>query len=335
MEKRRLGRTGLEVTVISFGALPIQRTSLDDAGPVLQAALNAGINFIDTARGYSDSEEKIGRHIAARRCEYYLATKSRARDKAGMANDIATSLNKMKTDAIDLYQIHNIKTRQELDAVMAPGGALEALEEAKAQGRIGHIGVTGHNIDLLVEAIKSDRFSTVQVPFNHIERHALQELVPLAQQMDIGIIVMKPLGGGQMQNAELALRFVLNHGISVAIPGMDEVRHIEENLRAARPIRPLTVQEQAELAQEAETLGPNFCRRCGYCMPCTVGIDIPTSFILHLQYVRYDMKTVIPERYAGLKVKASECIECGICEQRCPYDLPIRDKLKAVARDLG
>ncbi len=335
MEKRRLGRTGLHVTVISFGALPMQRCGMEEAGEVLNAALDAGINFVDTARAYTDSEEKIGRYISARRPEYYLATKSMARDKAGMARDIDISLSTMQTDYIDLYQIHNIKARQDFGAVMAPGGALEALKEARAAGKVGHIGVTGHNIDLLVEAVKTNEFSTVQVPFNCIETGALTELFPLAKFLDVGSIIMKPLGGGQIQSVDLALRFILEHDISVAIPGMDEVGHIAANTAPANNFKPLTVEERAKLMAEAEAIGPNFCRRCGYCLPCAAGIDIPTMFIFHLQYTRYNMKTAIPGRYAEMKVKASGCTECGLCEERCPYNLPIRERLKKVAADLG
>lgn len=335
MEKRRLGRTGLEVTEISFGALPIQRCNMQEAGVVLNAALDAGINFIDTARAYTDSEAKIGQHIAKRRSEYYLATKSMARDKVGMAKDIDTSLSTMRTDYIDLYQVHNIQKREHLNAVMAPGGALEALKEAQIAGKIKHIGVTGHSLELLVEALKTNEFSTVQVPFNFVEPKALEELFPLAISMDIGRIVMKPLGGGQLHNVDLALRYILENDITCAIPGMDEVAHITQNIAAAEKFKPLNPAEFADLKQEAELVGPNFCRRCGYCMPCAVGIDIPGSFIFHLQYTRYNMKTAIPQRYAEFKVKASACIDCGLCETRCPYNLPIREKLKQVAKDLG
>lgn len=335
MQKRRLGKTELFVSEISLGALPIQRCTMEEAGPVLQAALSAGVNFIDTARAYTDSEAKIGRHISRKRQEYILATKSMARERAAMAKDIDLSLEAMATEQIDLYQIHNIKHAEDLERVLAPGGALEALEEAKAAGKIAHIGVTGHNMELLVEAIKTERFSTVQAPFNFVERTALETLFPLAKKMDIGTIVMKPLGGGQIDNPALALRFVLSHDVSVVIPGMDEIRHIEENLAAAAPLIPLQAAEEQELQRIADEIGPAFCRRCGYCMPCTVGIDIPQLFIFHLQYVRYNMKTAIPGRYAALPVKASACTRCGVCEKRCPYDIPIRKKLAQVAVDLG
>jgi predicted aldo/keto reductase-like oxidoreductase len=335
LEKRILGRTGLEVTAISFGGLPMQRCTLAEAGPVLNAALDAGINFIDTARAYTDSEEKIGLHVSSRRREFYLASKSMARDRAGMARDVDISLDKMKTDYIDLYQIHNVKTRKDFDVVFAPGGALEALKEAKQAGKIGHIGITGHSFELLTEALRTGEFATVQAPFNFVETKAEEALFPLARKENIGIIVMKPLGGGQIDNPDLALRFILEHGVTTAIPGMDEVKHVEENLAALKNFRPLSAAEREEMKKLAAEIGANFCRRCGYCLPCTVGIDIPTMFIFHLQYTRYNMKTAIPGRYAAMPVKASACTECGACEKRCPYDLPIRERLKKVAADLG
>ncbi len=335
MEKRRLGRTELEVSCIGFGALPIQRCTMDEAGVVLNAALDRGINFVDTARGYSDSEEKIGRHISGRRSEYILATKSFARTREAMAQDIDTSLKLLQTEVIDLYQVHNIKKRPELETVLGPGGALEALKEAKQAGKIKHIGITGHDYDLLVEGIQTNEFSTVQAPFNAVELKALERLFPLAREMDIGRIVMKPLGGGQIESKVNALRFILGNDITVAIPGMDEVDHVRENLSAAEPFLPLSIDEKTALDREVAELGKNFCRRCGYCMPCVQGIEIPLLFIFHLQYERYGMQQVIPQKYAALPAKASDCIECGVCETRCPYDIPIRERMKQIAKDLG
>ncbi|HWR41387.1 MAG TPA: aldo/keto reductase [Patescibacteria group bacterium] len=334
MDKIKLGRTEMNVSAISFGALPMQRCTMEEAGQVLHAALDAGINFIDTARAYTDSEAKIGEHLASRRQDYYLATKSMVRDKASMARDVDISLATMKTEYIDLYQIHNIKTRKDLDAVLAPGGALEALKEAQQAGKIRHIGVTGHSIELLLEALKTNEFSTVQVPFNFIETKANEELFPLARSMNIGCIAMKPLGGGQVESYGLALRFIMEQRV-VAIPGMDEVRHVAENVAADKEFVPLTAEEREILKQEAESLGSSFCRRCGYCMPCTAGIDIPQIFIFYLQYTHYGMTQAIPGRYANMSAKASDCVECGECEARCPYDLPIMQRMKHIAADLG
>lgn len=334
MEKRQLGRTQMQVSAISFGALPIQRCSLQEAGPVLSRALDEGINFIDTARAYSDSEEKIGMHISKRRSEYYLASKSMARSAEKMKKDIELSLELLKTDYIDLYQVHNIKKREDIETVLAPGGAFEALLEMKRRGKIRFIGVTGHSFDLLVEAIKTDKFDTVQVPYNIIEQNAANELFPLARKLNMGIIAMKPLGGGQIEHIEYSLRFVLQQENLVAIPGMDTEQHVCQNILAMNPVRPLTQEELSELEKEADIVGKTFCRRCGYCLPCTVGIDIPQIFVFRLQYNRYGLTKAIPDRYKGMPVKASACVDCKICETRCPYDLPIRTWLKEMVEKL-
>ena len=335
LDKRRLGRTQLVVSAVSFGALPIQRCTLTESEPVLQAALQAGINFIDTARAYTDSEEKIGTYLSQDRGKYYLASKSMERSYEGMKQDIELSLKNMQTDYIDLYQIHNIKRREDLEAVLQEGGALQALQEKQQEGKIGFIGVTGHNFDLLTEAIATNHFDTVQAPFNIVEQEAEKKLFPLAREKDLGMIVMKPVGGGQIEQVELSLRFILEHEGLVAIPGMDKVEHIAANTKAAQPIRALTEAERAALVQEAEVVGKVFCRRCGYCTPCTVGIDIPQLFIFRLQYNRYGLTKAIPARYNNMAKKASDCIKCGVCEKRCPYDLPIIEWLDEMAQKLG
>ena len=334
MEKRRLGRTELMVTAISFGALPIQRCSMEEAGPVLKAALDKGINFFDTARAYTDSEEKIGRHIAKDRGRYYLASKSLSRDKQGLKQDLDTSLSNMKTDYLDLYQIHNIKNTEELNSVLAPGGALEGLLEEQQKGRVRFIGVTGHNYGALAEAVSGGRFDTVQAPYNIVEQQAAESLFPLARRLDMGLIAMKPLGGGQLEQIQSALRFVLEQEALVAIPGMDRLEHLEENLIVAEQPRPLSTQERAALEEEARIAGKSFCRRCGYCLPCPVGLNIPQIFIFRLQYNRYGMTGSTPGRYAQLPVKASACIKCGICENRCPYNLPVREWMAEMAEKL-
>jgi predicted aldo/keto reductase-like oxidoreductase len=307
---------------------------MEEAGPVLHKALDMGINFFDTARVYSDSEAKIGRHIADRRGEYYLATKSLSRTKAEMARDIDMSLDTMRTDHIDLYQIHNIRRKEELTTALGEGGAYEALKEAQAAGKIKFIGVTGHSVNMLVEAVRTNLFDTVQVPFNVVEQEALQELFPLAKELDVGTIIMKPLGGGLLPRTDLALRFIVEHGISVIIPGMDRTEQVVENFASLTSWQPLTAQEREWLLRDVQEIGQTFCRRCGYCLPCSVGIDIPSVFILHLQYTRYKVQAAY-NRYHNLSARAEACTACGACEQKCPYNLPIREKLHKVAGEMG
>lgn len=335
LDKRRLGRTEMMVSAVSFGALPIQRCTLKESGPVLEKAIQAGINFFDTARSYTDSEEKIGTYLSQKRDRYYLASKSMARDYESMLADIELSLKTMKTDCIDLYQVHNIKRREDLDLVLGANGALKALQEKQQEGKIRFIGVTGHSFDLLVEAIETDYFDTVQAPFNVVEQEAEKRLFPLARKKDLGIIVMKPLGGGQIEQTLSSLKFILEHDNMVAIPGMDKIEHVTNNVQAASPVTKLTNEERQALEEEAKLVGKVFCRRCGYCMPCVVGIDIPQLFIFRLQYNRYGLTNAIPQRYNAMEKKASDCIKCGMCEKKCPYDLPIRLWMKELSEKLG
>ena len=336
MQFRTLGKTGMSVTAISLGALPLQRCTMEEAHDVLTATLDSGINFIDTARAYTDSEQKIGESLSHRRKEFYLATKSMSRTKEGILQDVNISLQEMKTDYIDLYQLHNIKRYEDLEKVLAPGGALEGLKEAKSQGKIRHIGITGHNVEVLIKAIQTGEFATVQVPFNYIEQAAAEKLFPLARSLDMGIIIMKPLGGGQLSQAELSLRYILSTQPDVvAIPGMDTPLQIQQNINVIIPLIALTATELTILDQEAQIVGKSFCRRCGYCLPCPQNIDIPQVFILKLQYERYGLKSAIPVRYSNLDVKASACINCGACEKRCPYDIPIRSRLKEMCKLMG
>ncbi|MFA5524280.1 MAG: aldo/keto reductase [Tissierellales bacterium] len=336
MEKRILGKTNLKVSVIGFGGIPIQKLDKERATDLLKELSNQGINFIDTARGYTISEELIGYGLErVGRDKFILATKSMVRDYEGMKKEIEMSLSNLRTDCIDLYQLHNVRTEVDYNKVLGEDGALKALSEAKAEGKIKHIGITSHDIDTLDKAIETGYFETIQFPYNPVERQA-EELFNKANKLGIGIIVMKPLAGGAMINAELSLRFILeNSNISVAIPGMDSIEQIEKNAKVGNEYRKLSDGEREIILAEAKELGTEFCRRCGYCAPCPQGIDIPAQFLMEGYYSRYNLKDWAKERYAGFTKKASECIECGKCETKCPYDLPIRKMLKKVVKTLG
>jgi len=335
MEYRRLGKTDLKVSVIGFGGIPVQRIDTASAEKVVKRAVELGINFFDTARAYTDSEEKLGLALKKHRDQVIIATKSMARDKKSMAEDIDKSLRTMGVDYIDLYQMHNVKDKETLEQVLGADGALAALIEAKEKGKIRHIGVTGHIKAMLLEILKTEEIETVQFPFNPVETDGAKDVIDLAGKMDAGIIVMKPLAGGALTNAKLSLRYILEHPVSVAIPGMDSLEQVEENAAVGNERKPLTDQEQEELAQLVEKLGTSFCRRCEYCLPCQQGIDIPSVFLFDGYYTRYDLKDWAIGRYQALKVKADACVECGECEERCPYNLPIRAMLKEAARRLG
>jgi len=327
MEYRLLGRTGLKVSVIGFGGIPIQRVSDGEVGSILHRALDLGINFFDTARGYTDSEAKLGSVLHQRRNEAIIATKSMARTAKDMSSDIMASLKAMRVDYIDLYQMHNIKNKAALEKVLSPGGALAALQQAKEAGLIRHIGITGHIKDFLLETLQIPEIETVQFPFNPVEANGVRELLELAGQTETGVIVMKPLAGGAFSNTSLALRFVLEHPVSTVIPGMDSLQQLEDNVKAGLNQLPLSAQERMQLEEEVGQLGAVFCRRCEYCRPCRLGIDIPSVFLLDGYYRRYNLQGWARERYRGLKATAEQCIGCGECEEKCPYNLPIRKML--------
>lgn len=336
MEKRILGRTNFEISAIGFGGIPIQRVDEKTAYELIVEAYNQGINFIDTARGYMESESLLGYALEKfGRDKFILATKSMARTYDGVLEELNTSLKNLRTDYIELFQFHNVRTKEDLDIVMGENGALKAIKEYQKKGIIKEIGITSHSVDLLNIAIDTGEFSTIQYPYNPVENQG-EPVFKKARENNIGVIVMKPLAGGAIPKGELCLRYILeNKDVTVAIPGMDTVEQIIENARAGNDIRSLTDEERKDLMTEANTLGDEFCRRCGYCAPCTVGIDIPSQFIMEGYYTRYNLQDWAVSRYEAMDIRAKDCIECGDCESRCPYDLPIIEMLKRVEGNLG
>ncbi len=334
MEYTVLGKTGLKVSRMGFGGIPIQRIDAEGTKVLMQELLAAGVNYIDTARGYTVSEEYLGYALEGIRDKFVLATKSMARTKEAMAQDIEISLKNLRTDYIDLYQIHN-PTAADLELVQQPGGAVEALLEAKAAGKIGHIGVTLHYADLFKQAVNFDWVETIMFPYNAVETQG-EEYIRICGEKNIGFIDMKPLAGGAIDDATTALRFIVqNPNVTVIIPGMEKPEQIHENLSAINNTAPLTPEEEEKVAAIRKELGTQFCRRCNYCAPCTQGIPIPMTFMMEGYYSRYGLKEWATGRYMALAKKASDCIGCGVCEDRCPYDLPIREMLKKVEKVFG
>ena len=334
MEYRELGRTGLKISRLGFGGIPIQRIDAEGAKRLMHRLVDAGINYIDTARGYTVSEEYLGYALEGIRGRFILATKSMARDKAGMAKDIDISLKNLRTDHIELYQCHNPSLAQ-LEQITAPGGALEALLEAKAAGKIGHIGLTAHSTEVFKKALELPWVETIMFPYNIVETQA-ERLIAKCAQQGIGFIDMKPLAGGAIEDASLALRFVCaNDSVTVTIPGMAEPEELAQNLAAANDASPLSSEEMARIQEIRGTLGSNFCRRCNYCQPCAAGINISGAFLFEGYLSRYGLAGWAKGRYEAMGKYASDCIGCGACEDRCPYHLPIRQMLKTVAEKFG
>ena len=334
MEYVTLGKTGLKVSRVGLGGIPIQRIDAEAAKKLLDAVEAAGINYIDSARGYSVSEELIGQAIEGRREKFVLATKTMSRDKEGMARDIEISLKNFRTDYIDLYQVHN-PSLQQLEQICAPGGALEALMEARAAGKIGHTGLTAHSPEVFERALELDWVETVMFPYNIVENQGA-DLMEQAAEKNVGFIGMKPLAGGAIEDAALALRYIAaNPHVSVVIPGMYAPGEVAQNAAAVADAAPLSQEEQDRMEQIRKELGTSFCRRCNYCAPCTVGISIPNAFLFHGYLSRYGLADWARSRYEAMPAKAGDCVECGACEERCPYQLPIREMLKKTAADFG
>ena len=334
MEYVTLGKTGLKISRMGFGGIPIQRIDAQGTKKLMTVMAEKGINYIDSARGYTVSESFIGEGLEGIRDKFILATKSMSRTKEAMAKDIDISLENFRTDYIDLYQVHNPSVEQ-LDQVIGADGALEALLEAKEAGKIGHIGLTAHSLEVFEKALEMDWVETIMFPYNIVERQG-EALIHRCREKNIGFIDMKPLAGGAIEDGRLALRFICaNPDVTVVIPGMYDVSEIEKNIEAVEDTTPLTGEELEGMEAVRKQLGTHFCRRCNYCQPCTVGINISGCFLFQGYLDRYGLEDWARDRYATIPVKAGACVECGECETRCPYNLPIREMLKKCAAAFG
>ncbi|MBQ8184656.1 MAG: aldo/keto reductase [Lachnospiraceae bacterium] len=334
MEYVTLGKTGLKISRLGFGGIPIQRIDAAGTKVLMKELADRGINYIDTARGYTVSEAYLGEALEGMRHKFVLATKSMSRTKEAMAQDIETSLGNLRTDHIDLYQVHN-PTVSQLEAVAAPGGALEALQEAVAAGKVGHLGVTAHSVEVFEKALSYPWVETIMFPYNIVETQG-QELIARCKEQNVGFIAMKPLAGGAIEDGRLALRFICsNPDVTVVIPGMYDVSEVQKNYEAAEDKTPLTAEELAKMEEVRDALGTNFCRRCNYCQPCSAGINISGAFLFEGYLDRYGLGDWARDRYGAMGAKAGDCLDCGLCEERCPYHLPIREMLKGCAEKFG
>ena len=337
MKYVELGKTGLNCAVVSFGGIPIQRSDAANTVAVVDALEKHGMNYIDTARGYTVSEEYLGAALKGRREKFILATKSMVRDYEGMKKEVETSLKNLRTDHIEVYQLHNLPLG-DFEKVFGPDGAYKALEEAKAAGKVCHIGATFHSLDALKKAVEeyAGKIETVMFPFNIVESQGT-EILKLAREKGMGTICMKPMAGGNLEDWTLALKFIDASGVmDISIPGMGSAEEVDRNAAAAESFGPLTAEELEKCETIRRTLGTTFCRRCGYCAPCTVGINIPSAFLFDNYLQHYEgLADWARDRYNAMAHKAGECIQCGACEGRCPYELPIREMLGKVAKDFG
>ena len=327
MEKLRLGRTGLMVTRIGFGGIPIQRLDEVDAVNVVSAVLERGVNFIDTSRAYTNSEERIGKAIAGRRDGLILATKSLSRTGPGLRADLTESLKLLGTDYVDIFQLHNVADRASLDATLAPGGPLAVAKEAQRAGMVGHIGITSHSLDIVIEAMRTGEFASVMAAFNFVNDRAGENLLPLARELDIGFIAMKPLAGGMLDTVSTAFKYLWQYPEVLSLVGIDHAWQIDQIVDLLETSRDITAADRAEMARLKDEIGERFCRTCDYCQPCTEQIRI--SAVLHMRSTvrRFPDARVFTESIAATMNKVDDCSDCGDCETRCPYHLPIREMM--------
>ena len=358
MQKRRFGRTGLQVSVVGFGGTWISEIGLDDAVRVVGKAFELGINYFDTAKWDGDSEEKIGTALEDVRDKCVIATKTGSRTKRESLVDVESSLNRLKTDRLDLIQLHGIDDVETLRKAVGPGGSLETCKKARSKGLVDFIGISSHKPRVLLKAIETNEFDTVLVPLNIVTRQALEELVPLAKDLDIGVAAMKPLsaktskiitclyrpslsllsdepelkallGKDKASMTRSALRFVLAQNISTVVPGMRSVEEVEVAAKAGKEFRGLTKDEDKRFRVR---LG-NYCRDCGLCLPCPQNLDIGAVLRFHSLYTAYGLKNWAKKLYKGL-VGVDNCTKCGECEPKCPYKLPIIEMLQKAQVDL-
>jgi len=294
---------------------------------VVRRCLELGITYIDTANGYTTSEERIGKAISGRRQELILATKSLSRSGEGVEKHLKLSLERLGVESIDLYQFHNVTDSNTLNTLLAPNGPMAVIEEAKRAGRVKHIGITSHSMDMAKELVKSDHFETIMFPFNFITCEAADELLPLAREHDVGFIAMKPLAGGMLDNVTIAFKYLLQFPGVVPIPGIEKLHEIEEIAQVLEGPRQMTEAEKHEMQRLREELGTQFCRRCDYCQPCPEEIPITTVMVSDSFLKRLPPERLFTGMFAEAIEKAANCTECGDCEERCPYHLPIREML--------
>jgi len=328
MQTRVLGRTGLEVSVIGFGGIPICRPSREEAVKVLRRALDLGINYFDTARGYKASEERLAEALKGRREECIIASKSGKRKAEDILKDIETSLQTLGTDYIDVYKLHGIIRPADWEAVTQPGGALEGLKKAQEQGKIRYLGASGHRPEVLAEAIRSGELDVLLLIFNFIRHEPAAVLFPLAKELNVGITIMKPLGGSFLAFPDLCLRWVLQHdAVSTVCPGMWRLEEVEQNALVGQSLRPLTPEEESLLAHERARWAPIYCRLCYSHQPCPNGVPIDYFMSADMFYRRHGLDEIY-ERFKQALEAAQNCQNCRQCVESCPWHLPIPDLIR-------
>ncbi|WP_428558631.1 MAG: aldo/keto reductase [Solidesulfovibrio sp. DCME] len=322
-----LGSTGIMVSAVGFGGIPIIRLDFDEAQTVLRHAVDRGITFFDTANRYVDSEEKMGRAFAGLRHKVVIATKTGQRTAKAAMEELELSLARLKTDSIDLYQPHQVSKPEEFEALFAPGGVMDALEAARDQGKIRHVGVTSHSLPMARKLVATGRFATVQFPYNIVETEAAEALFPEARAAGLGILVMKPFAGGMLDDGGLALRFLRRDPGLLVLPGCDTPQQVDLAVDVFAAEADWTEADEAKAQAYRDELGSRFCRRCEYCQPCPQGVSI--TYAMMYKVVARRMSPAKAVQFAATTMESvRNCVDCGECATRCPYNLPIPEMLR-------
>ncbi len=330
MDLVTLGRTGITVSKNGFGALPIQRISKEDAAYLVQKALDGGMTFFDTARSYTDSEEKLGYALSHRRADFYLATKTPSVTADGFWSDLHTSLRLLNTDHVDLYQFHNPAFCPK------PGdgtGLYEAMLEAKAQGKIRFIGITNHRLHVAQEAIDSGLYDVLQYPFCYLATEKDQAIRQNAEQANMGFLAMKGLSGGLINSSKAAYAWLRQYENVLPIWGIQREWELDEFLSYRDNPPALDEEVLAVIAKDRQELATGFCRSCGYCMPCPAGIEILNCARMSQLIRRAPSEGYFSPQWRENMAKIENCLNCGKCKSRCPFELDVPNLLKKNYKD--
>jgi len=320
MKKVRLGKSELMVSRVGFGGIPITRVSFKEAEKCIRSAINLGVNFIDTATGYNDSEEKIGRAIKGHRDKLVIATKSPPSTSERLAECIDQSLKRLQIDSIDLYQFHLIKDDETLKKAI---DLMPVLEKARDQGKIHHIGASVHGVDFINNVIEIEAFETVMIALNFIVCEA-EIALPNAYNCDVGVIAMKPLAGGYIEDADLAFKYFINKDNVVPLVGIETPEQIKQIVKILDEDIPATDNELEKMKSIRKETGNHFCRRCQYCMPCEHGVQIVPATIFKSFAKRLPPEDLVKGGVATVMDSLENCVQCGECEKKCPYNLDIQ-----------
>ncbi|MFW6268840.1 MAG: aldo/keto reductase [Bacillota bacterium] len=353
MKYKKLGKTGLEVSQISFGGIRLGNLSQEKVTELIDDAIDQGMNYIDTARVYGTSEPKVGQALAdiGKREEVIISSKIINRDLTTFKSDFNTILDNLQTDYLDILFMHDISTKKEWKQVNQEN-IFEYVKKEKDKGRVKHLGISTHNLDLGEEMLKSGKFEVVMVAYNVSNTEAETGIIPLAKSQDMGIVIMKPYGGGIFTEAgskelgfeikaEESLRFAASHpDISTVIPGLDKMEYVDTAVKVGKSDISLTEEEKGKLIEKVNIKSEHYCRGCEYCLPCPQDIEIPKLLSLYnrheaFQGINWSQLHMIEEEYEEVEIKADFCIDCGQCEESCPYSLPVSDLMDEIVEKIG